>query len=62
MVALQSAFANDRRRRAGIEGTLSRGARAMGLRRSRYLGLARLHLVAFACLMLKKAAQLATGS
>ncbi|MCJ2054919.1 hypothetical protein MKL01_35425 [Methylobacterium sp. J-070] len=45
-----------------MEGTLSRGARAMGLRRSRYLGLARLHLVAFACLMLKKAAQLATGS
>ncbi len=38
------AFAADRRRRAGIEGTLSRGVRGMGLRRSRYLGLARTHL------------------
>lgn len=39
-----SAFAFDRRRRAGIEGTLSRGVRTMGLCRSRYLGLARTHL------------------
>ncbi|MGE8131807.1 transposase [Methylobacterium sp. NPDC080182] len=39
-----SAFAVDRRRRAGIEGTLSRGVRTTGLRRSRYLSLARTHL------------------
>ena len=31
-------------RRAGIEGTLSQGVRAFGLRRSRYLGLAKTHL------------------
>src|SRR4051812_36281212 len=31
-------------RRAGIEGTLSRGVRAFGLRRGRYRGLARTHL------------------
>ena len=31
-------------RRAGIEGTLSQGVRAFGLRRSRYHGLARTHL------------------
>ena len=28
----------------GVEGTLSQGARAFGLRRSRYRGLARTHL------------------
>jgi transposase len=31
-------------RRAGIEGTLSQGVRAFGLRRSRYVGLAKTHL------------------
>ena len=31
-------------RRAGVEGTLSQGVRAFGLRRSRYRGLARTHL------------------
>lgn len=31
-------------RRAGIEGTLSRGVRSCGLRRSRYIGLAKVHL------------------
>jgi transposase len=31
-------------RRAGIEGTLSQGVRAFGLRRSRYRGLAKAHL------------------
>ena len=31
-------------RRAGIEGTISQGTRAFGLRRSRYLGLAKTHL------------------
>jgi transposase len=31
-------------RRAGIEGTLSQGVRALGLRRSRYRGLAKTHL------------------
>ncbi len=29
------------RRRAGVEGTLSRGVRAFGMRRSRYVGLAK---------------------
>ena len=31
-------------RRAGIEGSLSQGVRAFGLRRSRYRGLAKTHL------------------
>lgn len=31
-------------RRAGIEGTLSQGVRAHGLRRARYIGLAKTHL------------------
>ena len=35
------------RRRAGVEGTLSRGVRAMGLRRARYVGLAKTHLQHF---------------
>jgi len=38
------AFAGDPRRQAGVEGMLSCGVRAMGLRRSRYLGLAKSHL------------------
>lgn len=38
------AFAADRRRQAGIEETLSRGVRAMGVRRSRYPGLAKTHM------------------
>ena len=37
-------FAGEHRRRAGIEGTLSQGVRAMHLRRSRYVGLAKTHL------------------
>ena len=32
------------KRRAGIEGTLSQGVRAFGLRRTRYWGLAKTHL------------------
>ena len=32
------------RHRAGIEGTHSQGVRALGLRRSRYIGLPRTHL------------------
>jgi transposase len=32
------------RRRAGVEGTLSQGVRAFGLRRCRYIGLAKAHL------------------
>src|SRR4051812_43706950 len=32
------------RRRAGVEGTLSQGVRAFGLRRARYIGLAKAHL------------------
>jgi len=38
------AFAAEYRQRAGIEGTLSEGVRVMGLRRSRYLGLAKTYL------------------
>lgn len=38
------AFAAEFQRRAGIEGTLSRGVRAMHLRRARYVGLAETHL------------------
>ena len=37
-------FADEYRRRAGIEGTLSLGTRTMHLRRSRYVGLAKTHL------------------
>jgi hypothetical protein len=32
------------KRRAGVEGTLSQGVRAFGLRRTRYWGLAKTHL------------------
>jgi len=38
------AFVAERQHRAGVEGTLSQGVRAMGLRRSRYVGLAKTHL------------------
>lgn len=38
------AFAALYAQRAGVEGTLSQGVRALGLRRSRYCGLARTHL------------------
>ena len=37
-------YADNYRRRAGIEGTLSLGTRTMHLRRSRYIGLAKTHL------------------
>lgn len=37
-------FADEHRRRAGIEGTLSQGVRAMHLRQSRYVGFAKTHL------------------
>jgi DDE family transposase len=37
-------FKNISRHRAGIEGTHSQGVRAMGLRRSRYIGLCKTHL------------------
>jgi transposase len=39
-----AAFAQEYRRRAGIEGTLSEGVRALHLRRARYIGLAKTHL------------------
>jgi transposase len=39
-----AAFRAQYARRAGIEGTLSQGVRAFGLRRSRYRGLAKTHL------------------
>jgi transposase len=47
--AAQAWFASDEgkrqyRRRAGVEGTLSQGVRAFGMRRSRYRGLAKTHL------------------
>jgi len=50
--ALQAARARDSQpdwplhynQRAGIEGTLSQGVRGFGLRRSRYMGLAKTHL------------------
>jgi transposase len=38
------AYAREYARRAGIEGTLSEGVRAHGMRRSRYIGLQRTHL------------------
>jgi hypothetical protein len=40
----QPTFAREYQQRAGIEGTISAGARALHLRRSRYLGLAKTHL------------------
>ena len=38
------AFKEKYKKRAGIEGTISQGTRTFGLRRSRYLGLAKTHL------------------
>jgi transposase len=38
------AYADEYARRAGVEGTLSQAVRRCGLRRSRYIGLARTHL------------------
>jgi len=38
------AFAREYARRAGIEGTISQGVRAFGLRRAKYIGLAKTHL------------------
>lgn len=32
------------RKRAGVEGTISQGTRSFGLRRARYIGLAKTHL------------------
>src|SRR4051812_39411084 len=40
----EAAFADEYHRRAGIEGTLSAGVRALHLRRARYIGLAKTHL------------------
>jgi transposase len=40
----QPAFAREYQLRAGIEGTISAGVRALHLRRSRYIGLAKTHL------------------
>jgi len=37
-------FRQDYARRAGVEGTISQGVRAFGLRQARYLGLAKTHL------------------
>jgi transposase len=37
-------FAEQYARRAGVEGTISQGVRAFGLRHARYLGLAKTHL------------------
>ena len=38
------AFRQDYAHRAGVEGTISQGVRALGLRQARYLGLAKTHL------------------
>ena len=38
------AFKQHYKKRAGVEGTISQGTRAFGLRRSRYLGLTKTHL------------------
>jgi transposase len=38
------AFAEEYARRAGIEGTISQGVRAFGLRRAKYIGAATTHL------------------
>jgi transposase len=38
------AFAEQYARRAGVEGTISQGTRAFGLRQTRYIGLAKTHL------------------
>lgn len=38
------AFADQYARRAGVEGTISQGTRAFGLRQTRYIGLAKTHL------------------
>ena len=40
----QRGFAREYQQRAGIEGTISAGVRALHLRRSRYIGLAKTHL------------------
>ena len=51
-------------RRAGIEGTISQGVRAFGLRRSRYRGLARTHLqhvATAAAINLERLARLVPG-
>ena len=40
----QPTFKQDYQQRAGIEGTISAGVRALHLRRSRYIGLAKTHL------------------
>ncbi len=42
--AKDPAFIAERKRRTGIEGTLSKAVRASGLRRSRYIGAAKTHL------------------
>ena len=42
--AKDPAFIAERKRRAGIEGTLSKAVRTNGLRRSRYIGAAKTHL------------------
>jgi transposase len=39
-----AAYRAESNRRAGIEGTISQGVRACGLRRSRYVGAAKTHL------------------
>ena len=61
----QSAEGKQRyKKRAGIEGTLSQGVRGMGLRRARYLGLAKTHLLHLApapALNARRIAAWATG-
>lgn len=61
----QSEFRSQYRQRAGIEGTLSQGVRAFGLRQCRYLGQSKTHLqhvaIAAAINLSRLAAWLAGG-
>ncbi len=58
-------FADEYRRRAGIEGTLSQGTRTMHLRRSRYVGLAKTllqHVVTAAAINIGRISNLLAGT
>jgi transposase len=57
-------FHQEYQRRAGIEGTISQGVRAFGLRKARYLGLAKTrlqHLATAAAMNLERLADWLTG-
>jgi transposase len=57
-------FKEDYRKRAGVEGTISQGVRAFGLRRSRYIGIAKTrlqHLATAAAINLERASDWFVG-